>query len=74
MAHKQADRERQESFDSYSEKPASSPSKGYINRRNFVKGGAAVTAALLGTAPRLTAASSSDEGVTFTTNFGEYVQ
>lgn len=74
MAHKQAERERQESADSYSEKSADSGGKGRLNRRNFVKGGAAVTAALLGTAPGLTAASSSDESVTFTTNFGEYVQ
>ena len=74
MAHKQADRERQESADSYSGKSATSGGKGRLNRRKFVKGGAAVSAVLLGTAPRLTASSGTDESVTFTTNFGEYVQ
>ncbi|WP_343124408.1 twin-arginine translocation signal domain-containing protein [Halorubrum sp. Eb13] len=72
MAHKQADGEESVETGSAPNKSTYSDSKGRLNRRNFVKGGAAVTATLLGTGTSLTTASSSDAGTTFMTDFSEY--
>jgi len=65
MAHKLADRERSR---------AEGGDKGLLNRREYVKAGAAATALVMGTGTGLTAAASEDDTASFATGFSEYVQ